>query len=61
LLDEIETAAVIKCRPESLANARSTGRGELASLPFLKIGRLIRYDPEDVRAWLAKRRQEIAP
>lgn len=31
---------------------------KFAGLPGLKIGRLVRYDPEDLAAWIAKRKMQ---
>ena len=31
-----------------------TSKGRYADLPFIRVGRAIRYRPSDVRAWLAK-------
>jgi predicted DNA-binding transcriptional regulator AlpA len=49
LLDDHGVAAILGCARGSLQKARLTGDGP----PFLKIGRLVRYRPEDVAAWLA--------
>jgi|DEB19_MinimDraft_2_1074335.scaffolds.fasta_scaffold34554_2 predicted DNA-binding transcriptional regulator AlpA len=37
---------------KTLENMRSRGDGP----PFLKLGRLVRYDPRDLEAWKAARR-----
>jgi hypothetical protein len=48
---EEQEAARIGLAPKTLANQRSRGDGP----PFLKVGRLVRYDPELTDAWLAER------
>ena len=52
LLDEKAAASVIDVNPGTLSVWRSTGRYEL---PFLKIGRKVRYRHSDLLEWLAKR------
>jgi len=52
LLDEKAAADVIDVVPGTLSVWRSTGRYEL---PFLKIGRKVRYRRADLLAWLEKR------
>lgn len=42
--------------PTSLEKARSTGRGPLASIPYHKIGRSVRYARADVVAAVARLR-----
>ncbi|HAI96060.1 MAG: hypothetical protein CL866_02885 [Cycloclasticus sp.] len=46
-----EEAARIKIPVTTLAKARSTGH---PAIPFIKIGKTVRYDPEAVDAWLKK-------
>ncbi len=59
LLTELETAEALSCRPATLAAWRCTGRTDL---PFVKVGRLVRYREADVLAFLDRRtRQTIAP
>ena len=53
-IDERRTAEVLGVRVSTLANWRVTGR---YSLPYIKVGRLVRYRVADLAAWLAKRRQ----
>lgn len=53
-IDEKAASAVLGVRPSTLANWRTTGR---YSLPFLKMGRLVRYRTADLAAWIAQRRQ----
>lgn len=47
-----ETAAVLGLSPRTLATWRSTGRH---ALPYVKVGRLVRYRAQDVAAWLQAR------
>lgn len=55
LVDERTAAAIIDVAPGTLSVWRSTGRYEL---PFLKIGRKVRYRRTDLEAWLAKRTRQ---
>lgn len=48
---EEQEAARINVAPKTLANQRCRGDGP----PFLKVGRLVRYDPALTDEWLAKR------
>lgn len=48
---EQQEAARIGFAPKTLANQRCRGDGP----PFLKIGRLVRYDPALTDAWLDER------
>jgi predicted site-specific integrase-resolvase len=52
LLNESETAAYLGLRPETLATWRSTNRYRL---PYLRVGRAIRYRPSDVEKFLKER------
>ena len=47
LLTETEAAKALTMSPRKLWTLRN--RGEIA---FIKTGRLVRYDPEDLRAWI---------
>jgi len=51
LLTEHEQAAKWGIAPKTLANQRCRGDGP----PFIKLGRLVRYDPAQTEAWLAAR------
>lgn len=53
LLVEDEVAAITKQSPRTLQAARLKGGG----IPYLKIGRLVRYRSGDVRAWLDAQRR----
>lgn len=52
LLDEKTAAAFLDVTPGTLSVWRSTGR---YSLPFLKVGRKVRYRNSDLQEWLEKR------
>lgn len=52
LLDEAAAGAMLGVSPGTLSVWRSTGR---YSLPFLKVGRKVRYRVSDLNAWLEKR------
>lgn len=54
LLDEKQAASLLHVTPGTLAVWRSTGR---YSLPFVKIGRNVRYRLSDLNAWLDSRTQ----
>lgn len=54
LLDDIQAAAVLNVTTGTLSIWRSTGR---YNLPFVKIGRKVRYRARDLRAFLDKRTQ----
>jgi len=55
VLTTTETAQALKCTPGALARMRRERRGPA----FVRVGRLIRYRPVDLDAWLKSRR--IAP
>ena len=52
LLDERDAAAFLDVSPGTLSVWRSTGR---YALPFIKVGRRVKYRPEDLSAWLDSR------
>jgi excisionase family DNA binding protein len=52
LLTDAEAAAYIGVSPGTLTVWRCTGR---YNLPYIKVGRLVRYRQSDIDAWLAKR------
>jgi excisionase family DNA binding protein len=52
LLDDRAAAAVLDVSPGTLSVWRSTGR---YALPFLKVGRKVRYRRADLMAWLDSR------
>lgn len=45
-----EVAVLLRIAPQTLEKARSTGLGP--QIPFVKVGRAVRYASEDVRAWV---------
>jgi excisionase family DNA binding protein len=52
LLDDNAAAALLDVSPGTLSVWRSTGR---YNLPFLKVGRKVRYRQADLMAWLESR------
>ncbi len=55
LVDDKNAAAQLDVTPGTLAAWRSTGR---YNLPFVKVGRKVRYRQVDLDCWLQKRRYE---
>ena len=55
LLDEKSAAAILDVSPGTLSVWRSTGR---YNLPFLKVGRKVRYRRSDLEAWIQSRLRE---
>lgn len=52
LLDEVQAAITLDVTPGTLSVWRSTGR---YNLPFIKVGRNVRYRRSDLEAWLEER------
>lgn len=52
LLDESSVAKQLLCVVKTLQAWRCRGGGP----PFIKVGHLVRYRPEDVEAWVQSRR-----
>ncbi len=52
LLDEDVAAEIIGTKPKTLQNWRYQGIGP----KFIKIGRLVKYDPDDLQAYRDARR-----
>jgi predicted DNA-binding transcriptional regulator AlpA len=52
MLTEIEAAPLIGVAVGTLQNWRVRGEGP----KFIRVGRLVRYDPADLEAWKAARR-----
>jgi len=52
-IDERKTAEVLGVKVSTLTNWRTTGR---YALPYIKVGRLVRYRVADLAAWIAQRR-----
>jgi predicted site-specific integrase-resolvase len=55
LLDEKQAAEHLTVSPGTLSVWRSTGR---YNLPFVKVGRMVRYRLSDLNDWLAARSRE---
>ncbi|MBL8440191.1 MAG: helix-turn-helix domain-containing protein [Betaproteobacteria bacterium] len=55
LVDEKEAARILDNSPGTLSVWRSTGR---YNLPFIKIGRNVRYRRSDLLTWMEKRTRE---
>ena len=60
LLTESEAARVIRMSKSFLAKSRSEGhrKGHLQGPPWVKMGKAVRYDPEDLRNWILKNKVE---
>lgn len=52
ILNQNEAAEVIALKPQTLASWRCKGTNDL---PFVKVGRAVRYRRSDLKAWMAKR------
>jgi excisionase family DNA binding protein len=52
LVDDTDAANILGVSPGTLSVWRSTGR---YGLPFVKVGRNVRYRVSDLNAWLDKR------
>ena len=52
LLDENSAAQFLQVEPGTLSVWRCTGRYKI---PFIKVGRLVRYRQSDLNAWLESR------
>ena len=52
LVDETEAAEILDLAPGTLSVWRSTGR---YSIPFIKVGRKVRYSRTALNAWLESR------
>lgn len=57
LWDEATTANFLKLSPGTLSVWRSTGRGKL---PYIKVGRAVRYQVNEVKNWLEAHRRVSA-
>jgi excisionase family DNA binding protein len=55
LLDDKQAAKYLTVTPGTLSVWRSTGR---YALPFVKVGRMVRYRLSDLDEWLATRSRE---
>ncbi len=54
LLTSLEAAAVLNVKPDTLLVWRCTKRYKI---PYIKVGRLVRYRRSDLEAWLESRTQ----
>lgn len=52
LIDEVEAAEILDLAPGTLSVWRSTGR---YGIPFIKVGRKVRYSRTALNAWLESR------
>ena len=52
LLTRDQAAGMLGIKPQTLAVWATTGRNRL---PFVKVGRCVRYRASDLQAWLAER------
>lgn len=57
LLTPEELAEMLGVSPSTIRWWRSEGRGPRAT----KVGRLLRYDEADVRAWIEERKEDEVP
>lgn len=55
LLTEREVAQILGVKPQSLAVWRLRGK----NLPFLRVGRLVRYRKSDIEKWLDSQTVEV--
>lgn len=49
-----EVADMLRIAPQTLEKARSTGLGP--QIPFVKVGRAVRYASDDVAAWVESKK-----
>lgn len=54
LLNDLEAASALDLQPGTLSVWRSTGR---YNLPYVRIGRKVRYRVGDLREWIARHTQ----
>ncbi len=52
LVGEVEAAKILGVTPGTLQVWRSTGR---YSIPFVKVGRLVKYRPSNLENWIESR------
>lgn len=52
LLSQSEAAEILGVKPDTLCYWRSTGRYRL---PYVKVGRLVKYCPKDIEKFVAER------
>ncbi len=57
LIDTHAAAAMLGLPPSTLTYWRTVGAGP----PFLRIGRRVKYEPDDVTAWARSMRSTLSP
>jgi excisionase family DNA binding protein len=57
LLDTDEASRLLDVAPSTLAEWRHSGRGPA----FIRVGKRVRYEVTDLRAWLERNRQSNEP
>ena len=55
LLNETDTAKALNVKPACLRRWRREGRG----LPFVRVGRLVRYDPRAISEFILAHTQDV--
>jgi len=55
LLNEHECAALLGCSHRALQKSRVTGTG--VTVPFVKVGGLVRYELDEIAAYIARQRR----
>jgi Helix-turn-helix domain len=58
LMTTVELAELLGCSQTALIVARSTGRGAYATIPFYRLGRWVKFCPDQVDRWLEAHRAE---
>jgi len=61
LLTVSEASTRIGYSRQTLYNAIWSGQGELATIPYYRVGRSIRFAEDDINAFLERRRVEPRP
>ena len=59
LWDETQAAAVLKLEPKTLNQWRARKKADQP--PYVKVGRLVRYRPSAVAAWITERERSSSP
>lgn len=57
LLDTEKAASYLGCEASTLENWRCTKRHQI---PYIKVGRLVKYRKDDLDAWIASRTVEVS-
>jgi excisionase family DNA binding protein len=58
LLTVREAGPLLGYRPQTIYNSIYSGEGELARLPYFRVGRSVRFAEEDINSFLEQRRVE---